>query len=98
MATTCTVIPQKRKFELGQIVITKAAHESLLLADVLEAVRRHSNCDWGELDEHDKETNETALIEDTRLFSAYRSESGIRFYVITEYDRQLTTIILPEDY
>jgi len=98
MEIPCTVMPAQRKFELGQLVITAAALDSIPIEEVTESVRRHSQGDWGELDDHDKEVNETALIEDTRLFSAYRTTNGIRFYVITEYDRSVTTVLLPEDY
>lgn len=59
---------------------------------------RHQSGDWGELDEHDTQANETALEEGLRLLSVYETAAGVRTYVITEWDRSVTTILLPEDY
>jgi len=32
------------------------------------------------------------------LLSVYKTRGGLRFYVITEAGRDVTTILLPEDY
>ena len=85
-------------FPLGQTVITPNAAASVEHADVLSALRRHASGDWGELGEEDRAANDRALVEGTRLLSAYRSSKGIRFWIITEADRSVTTILLPEDY
>jgi 5S rRNA maturation endonuclease (ribonuclease M5) len=90
-----TAIP---KLRLGRIVSTPNALEHLTEQDIALAIGRHSRGDWGELDDEDKQANERALIEGTRLLSVYRSASGVKFYVITEHDRSATTILLPEDY
>ncbi len=86
------------KFPLGRTVITQAALATLAHEDVLAALGRHAAGDWGELDEEDRQANERALIEGTRLVSVYRSGADERFYVITEWDRSSTTVLLPEDY
>ncbi len=85
-------------FPLGQTVITPNAAASVEHADVLAALRRHASGDWGELGEEDRAANDRALVEGTRLLSAYRARSGTRFWIITEADRSVTTILLPEDY
>ena len=85
-------------FRLGRIVATPNALEELSQQDVLSAIKRHQAGDWGELDEHDRQANDRALTDGTRLFSVYRSVSGMRFWVITEADRSATTVLLPEDY
>jgi hypothetical protein len=54
--------------------------------------------DWGELDEEDLAANERALIDGSRLFSIYYSSSYVKFYVITEWDRSVTTVLLPHEY
>jgi hypothetical protein len=41
---------------------------------------------------------EAALVEGKRILPVYRSTAGVKFYIITEWDRSLTTILLPEDY
>jgi hypothetical protein len=61
-------------------------------------IRRHHCGDWGDLCEEDKQANETALIHSTRLLSCYQVGGGKRIYIITEWDRSLTTVLLPEEY
>jgi hypothetical protein len=86
------------KFPLGQVVITPAALDALDPQDVTAAIRRHVTGDWGDLDEHDRRENELSLQQGFRLLSAYASQCGTRFWVITEADRSVTTVLLPEDY
>jgi hypothetical protein len=86
------------KFPLGGVYITQAAAAVLSSADVGGALQRHQRGDWGELDSHDVQENELALAHEERLFSVYRSTTGVKFYVSTEPDRSRTTILLPEDY
>ena len=86
------------KFPLGRIVSTPNALDSVPNTEILSALERHASGDWGDLDEHDREANEQALIEGFRILSAYRSKSGVKFWIITEHDRSATTVLLPEDY
>lgn len=83
---------------LGQVVITPAAAAALAQPDVVAAVRRHISGDWGEVDDDDRRANDAALRDGTRLLSAYTSAGGTRFWVITEADRSVTTVLLPDDY
>lgn len=85
-------------FDLGQVVATAAASARLNPEDVRTCLDRHHAGDWGELCDHDRLENETALIKELRLFSVYRDRAGVKFYVITEADRSVTTVLLPEDY
>jgi hypothetical protein len=59
---------------------------------------RHVAGDWGEIDTEDQQENQDALRHGERLLSAYRTTSGVRLWVITEADRSVTTILLPEEY
>lgn len=86
------------KFRAGKLVATPNALESLTQRDIAVAIGRHLRGDWGDLDDHDRNANEQALKEHTRLLSVYHSANGVKFYVITEADRSVTTILLPEDY
>lgn len=86
------------RFALGKIVATANALNSLPSADVLLALGRHARGDWGDVCTEDWQANERALAEGTRLFSVYHSRHAQRFYVITEADRSITTVLLPEDY
>lgn len=83
---------------LGQLVITPAATAVLAQPDVVTALRRHASGDWGEVDDHDRRANDDAMRHGTRLLSAYTSASGTGFWVITEADRSVTTVLLPDDY
>jgi len=84
---------------LGQVVVTPNALSVLSGEDLASALARHAAGDWGEVDAHDRDANERALREGGRLLSVYRSSGGgVKFYVITEWDRSATTVLLPEDY
>lgn len=95
--SACTT-PSSPKFALGQTVITANANRVLPELDVLLALGRHQAGDWGELCEEDRKANEDALQTGERLVSVYKSVRGQKFYVITEWDRSITTVLLPEDY
>lgn len=86
------------KFKPGQTVITTGAEESLEPGDILVALDRYLNGDWGDLEDEDKEANEEALKNGYRLLAAYTSENGTKFWIITEWDRSVTTILLPSEY
>jgi hypothetical protein len=86
------------RFALGRICITANAMDKIPSEEVRTALRRHNQGDWGEIDPHDRAENERAIKFGGRLFSAYTASNGTRFYVITESDHSVTTILLPEDY
>ena len=86
------------KFSLGLTVCTAAAMAELEFPDMLLALSRHATGDWGDLCAEDIYFNELALIRGERLFSVYHSVKGVKFYVITEWNRSATTILLPGDY
>ena len=95
MPDGCVTMP---KFALGQTVITANAKAVLPELDVVLALQRHHSGDWGDVDDHDRQVNEDALRNGDRLVSIYKSVRGQKFYVITEWDRSVTTVLLPEDY
>ena len=64
----------------------------------MNALDRHAQGDWGNLDREDWAENELALREGFRLFSVYLSRNDVKFWIITEADRSITTILLPEEY
>jgi hypothetical protein len=88
------------KFPLGQVVATPGA-----LAAFQEAqdsfwpyLQRHCNGDWGEVVREDRAENELSLREGFRILSVYTIKSGVKIWVLTERDRSVTTILLPEEY
>ena len=88
-------------FPLGQIVATPGALAALEKAGQtpLDFLSRHVRGDWGELDEHDRKENELSLHHGFRLLSSYRTGAGdVKVWVISEADRSVTTLLLPEEY
>ena len=88
---------EQAKFPLGEVVITANAAQHLDTIAVNEALRRHASGDWGDLPAEDACENELSLKEGFRLLSAYGTGER-RFWIITEADRSVTTILMPEDY
>lgn len=86
------------QFELGLVVATRGAVEKLKPHEVFKSLRRHAHGDWGDVCEDDRFANEEALKIEARLMSVYYSDTGIRFWIITEADRSVTTVLLPEEY
>jgi hypothetical protein len=84
---------------LGRVVATPAALK--LLTETrehpFELLARHATGDWGELCAFDRRQNELALRDGYRVLSSYETMAG-RVWIITEADRSITTILLPEDY
>lgn len=90
--------PASRSFPLGQVVATPNVIEQIGNEDLLGALMRHARCDWGDVCKDDHHLNEEALVEGYRLFSVYHSKAGKKFWIITEADRSVTTMLMPEDY
>jgi hypothetical protein len=88
------------KFELGQVVATPGAIELLVGAgrSPVEFIARHVRGEWGDLDEHDRLVNESALQHGGRLLSSYIVTGDQRVWLITESDRSATTLLRPEEY
>jgi hypothetical protein len=86
------------KFELGQVVGTSAAVAELTQAQMFSMIARHHTGDWGsELCAEDQRANEYALKHGERILSRYTVD-GQSYYVITEWDRSVTTLMRVEDY
>jgi hypothetical protein len=87
-------------FGLGQIVGTPGALDALIEAkqEPVELLLRHVTGDWGDLEDEDKKENELSFKEGFRILSAYELETGVKVWVITEWDRSVTTFLLPDEY
>jgi hypothetical protein len=97
--------PKRPLFDLGQVVATPGALEALQAAGQQphEFLSRHVTGDWGDLDEEDKSLNDDAVIEGSRILSAYQTTRGDRIWIITEAaddlgKRLATTILKSEEY
>ena len=91
-----TTVPPK--FSPGQTMATPNALAKIPHNEILNALSRHIRGDWGTLDAEDLQSNERALQFGGRLFSSYLTSQNVKFWVITESDRAVTTVLLPMDY
>jgi hypothetical protein len=84
---------------LGRVVATPGALKLLLEAGghPFDYLARHATGDWGELCAFDRRQNKIALRDGYRVLSSYDVPQG-RIWIITEADRSITTILLPEEY
>jgi hypothetical protein len=90
----------KQRFSLGQTCVTPGALQALVEAGQTgqELFARHQAGDWGEVCTEDQQANEEAIIERSRILSAYKLATGVKVWVLTEADRSVTTILLPDEY
>ena len=87
-------------FEPGQVLSTPGAMSALSEANEppIALLRRHLTGDWGDLCPEDKEENELSVREGFRILSSYTLSTGVKVWIITEADRSVTTLLLPEEY
>jgi hypothetical protein len=97
---TITRTQNKAMFDLGQTVMTIGAKEALEESNELPAtfLAKHASGDWGIVGREDKQENEFSLKNGYRLLSAYMTATNEKIWIITEADRSVTTILLPEEY
>ncbi len=93
-------------FELGQVVFTQGARELAAELQPLlppEAVlrpylSRYQDADWGETPAPDKANNDQALHHREKgLMAIYATGAG-NLWIITDYGRATTTLLVPEEY
>ena len=90
---------KKALFQLGAVVMTPDARDLMkeLGLDPVHLLARHVTGDWGDLDEHDKQANNNAVLQGYRILSAYGTGKN-KLWIITEWDRSVTPILLPAEY
>lgn len=86
------------KVPLGKVVATPGVREVVPAAELALALARHARGDWGDVKAEDWEENEVSVTEGYRVLSAYRTKAEQPFWVITEADRSVTTVLLPSEY
>lgn len=92
------------RLELGQPVATPGALALLerLGIEPGALLMRHQSGDWGDLDAEDTELNDDAAAAEGddrgRILSAYELAEGHKVWIITEWDRSVTTLLLPSEY
>ena len=90
--------PAYPEFPLGRTVATRGVLTEVAHKAMYEALARHERGDWGEMPTEDKALNNRALDVGGRLVSKWSDPQGTKFHVITEADRSITTVLLPEEY
>lgn len=87
-------------FPIGRAYATPSALKAMKDSATSPAtlLDRHGSGDWGDLDEEDKLTNDAAVEHGGRILSAYKLPTGAKVWIITEWTRETTTIMLPEEY
>ena len=94
------------KFHLGKVVITLFAKLALERSGEKPAtfLRKHQQADWGDVCAEDKQANDDAIKYEgnpdrqQRVLSSYVTELNDTLWIITEWDRSITTILLPREY
>ncbi len=88
------------RFAMGRLLITPGAVDVLQEAEELPStfLRRHVSGDWGNLSQDDRKMNDEALFNCSRIFSSYETSRKEVIWIITEADRSVTTILLPNEY
>lgn len=88
------------QFATGQIVATPEALRLLEQNAILptQLIARHVRGDFGIVPEEDVDSNRSAIENcRARILSSYQVGSG-QVWLITEWDRSVTTILLPDEY
>ena len=87
-------------FQLGEVVATPGALELLDSTEVnaFDLLLRHQFGDWGSVQPEDADANQSAIETGCRVLSSYYLKSDERIWIITEADRSVTTLLLPDEY
>lgn len=89
------------KFLPGRIITTAGVNdlERRCQPRLYLCLHRHLRGDWGDIDDSDWQSNDTALrTGEDRLFSSYEISPILKLWIITERDRSVTTLLLPSEY
>lgn len=89
------------RFPTGVVVMTPGVEDLALQGRFNPTIylRRHLSGDWGDLDEGDRQLNDAALVSgQDRLFSSYEVAPDLKLWIITEWGRSVTTLLLPSEY
>jgi len=104
--TLSTLNPE---FPCGQIVFTRGIADSIKVNQdfakfVAKSLKRHLSCDWGDTCAEDAKLNDDSLINGGRLLSVYKTPyipslfTSDKIWIITEWDRSVTTVLFPSEY
>jgi hypothetical protein len=87
-------------FSLGKIYLTVGASEALEESNQnpSEFLSLHQKGNWGIVGKEDSQENDFSVKNGFRIISAYKTNSDVKIWIITEADRSSTTVLLPSEY
>lgn len=88
-------------FSLGTVVATPGALDLMdrNAVNATHLLEKHQCGHWGEtLTPEDAQANDAAVKNGGRILSAFILPDGEKIWIISEWDRSVTTILRPEDY
>ncbi|CAK1314559.1 Type I restriction-modification system methyltransferase subunit [Burkholderia pseudomallei] len=88
-------------FSSGHVVMTEGVARLTKEGKLFPLIYlgRHRNGDWGDIADSDRRRNNAALESgEARLFSSYQIAPELTLWIITEWDRSVTTLLLPSEY
>ena len=89
-------------FDTGRLVATPGVLEVTKRngQGIEPLLKRHLSGDWGDMHDEDKEANDAAVNGEIkqRVMSSYDLPDGNKVWIITEWDRSVTTLLLPSEY
>ena len=101
MALAVLNVASQARFAPGHLVMTCGIDALVRQGQLNPApyLSRHLSGDWGDLDASDRRQNDAALRSgEDRLFSSYQVTPDLKLWIITEWDRSVTTLLLPSEY
>ena len=83
-------------FDLGQVLITSGIQHSDI--NPFTYLERFRTGDWGDTCDEDKKLNDSAVYGGDRIVAKYLPEDDEPIFIITEWDRSVTTVLLCSEY
>ena len=85
------------RFPYGRLVPTRRVIDELDGQTISRLLTRHLHCDWGDICDEDWKLNDHAVKNGERLLSSYQVGAE-KVFIITEWDRSVTTILFADEY
>lgn len=92
------------KIELGQVVATRGVADMMKKRNAFKnfvyiSLGRYKSLDWGDTCKEDKAQNDYAVKNGDRVLAVYKDENiDTTIWIVTEWDRRVTTILFPDEY
>lgn len=93
-----------KHFDLGRLVATRNVvdrmeNQSAFREFVYKSLFRYRSNDWGDLNKEDRASNDYAIDHNERILAVYKDNNlDVTIWIITEWDRSVTTILFPIEY